>query len=107
MDKALLTKPRLAEEDVEIPGVGTVRVRALSRAEAMKVTDRELPVATMEQALLSMAMVDPKLTEAEVAEWQEAAPGGELEPVVEVIQRLSGLAKKAPKSGVPAAGGES
>ncbi|HEX5120362.1 MAG TPA: hypothetical protein VFW65_34705 [Pseudonocardiaceae bacterium] len=104
MDKSLLTKARLAEEDVELPGVGTVRVRALSRAEAMKVTDRELPVARMEQVLLSMAMVDPVMSEADVAEWQTAAPGGELEPVVEVIQRLSGLEKKAAKSGVPAPG---
>jgi hypothetical protein len=100
MDKSLLTKPRLAEEDVELPGVGTVRVRALSRAEALTVSDTEMPVATMEQRLLSMAMVDPVMTEADVAAWQEAASAGELEPITQVIQRLSGLTKESPKSSV-------
>lgn len=101
MDKALLKKARLAEEDVELPGVGVIRVRALSRAEALRVTDTEMPVTRMEQLLLSMAMVDPEMSEQDVAEWQAAASAGELEPVTEVIKRLSGLAEKAAKSGVP------
>ena len=104
MDKAALTRPRLAEENVEIPGVGVVRVRALSRAEAYKVSDREMPVDEMERILLSAALVDPVMSEQDVSEWQSAASAGELEPVVEVIQRLSGLAAKAGKSGVPAPG---
>jgi predicted transcriptional regulator len=101
MDKALLKKARLAEEDVDLPGVGVIRVRALSRAEALRVTDTEMPVTRMEQLLLSMAMVDPEMSEQDVAEWQSAASAGELEPVTEVIKRLSGLAEKAAKSGVP------
>jgi hypothetical protein len=104
MDKSALVRPRLSEEDVEIPGVGTVRVRALSRAEALKVTDTEMPVARMEQLLLSMAMLDPVMSEQDVAEWQSAASAGELEPITKVIQRLSGLAQGAAKSGVPGDG---
>lgn len=100
MDKAALKARRLAEEDVELPGVGTVRVRALSRAEAMTVTGKELPVEVMEQKLLSMAMVDPEMSEQDVAEWQAAASAGELEPVTKVVQRLSGLEQGAAKSGV-------
>lgn len=100
MDKAQLTKARLPEEDVDIPDVGTVRVRALSRAEALRVTDTEMPAAKMEQLLLSMAMVDPVMSEQDVAAWQDAASAGELEPITEVIKRLSGLAEKAAKSGV-------
>ena len=44
----------------------------------------------MEKKLLSLAMVDPKLTEEEVGEWQAASAAGELEPV-RAIMELSGL----------------
>lgn len=101
MDKGALFTRRLAEEDIELPGVGTIRVRALSRAEALAVTDKKMPVAEMEQRLLAMAMVDPVMSEADVRQWQDAAGAGELEPVTEVIQRLSGLRKEAAKSGLP------
>lgn len=110
MDKDLLLKPRLAEEDVPIPGVGTVRVRALSRGEVMaarKATDDNPDgprLLTLERKMLALAMVDPKLTESEVGEWQKAAGAGELDIVTEVVQRLSGLDKGADKSGVPGAG---
>lgn len=100
VDKAALFTRRLTEEDIELPGVGTIRVRALSRAEALQVTDKKMPVELMEQKLLSMAMVDPVMSEQDVRAWQEAAGAGELEPVTEVIQRLSGLRKEAAKSGV-------
>jgi hypothetical protein len=105
MDKAALTTGRtLAEEAVPIPGVGEVRVRALSRAEALQVTGKEMPVAVMEQKLLSMAMVDPVMSEQDVAQWQAAASAGELEPITKVIQRLSGLQQGAAKSRVPGDG---
>lgn len=112
MDKSKLLARRLNEESVEIPGVGTIRVRALTRAEvlaARKATDTEKidgPRAlVLERKLLAAAMVDPKLTEAEVGQWQEAAPPSEIELVIEAVQRLSGLAEGAPKSGVAGNGG--
>lgn len=104
IDKSTLFVRRLAEEDIALPGVGTVRVRALSRSEALLVSDREMSTAKMEQLLLSMAMVDPEMSEADVLAWQDAAGAGELEPVTQVIQRLSGLRKNAAKSGLPADG---
>lgn len=107
MDKTVLFQTRLPEEDVSIPGVGTVRVRALSRAEVLlvrKSTDDEHmdgPRAlVLERKLLAKALVDPALSEAEVGHWQDAATPGEIEPVVTVVQRLSGLLQESPKSGV-------
>ena len=97
IDKEALLRARFGEEEVEIPGVGAVRVRPLTRAEALRVRGEELDVAVMEQRLIAAALVEPKLTEAEVAQWQESAPAGELEPVINAIVRLSGLTVEAPK----------
>lgn len=97
MDKASLFQARLPEDSYEIPGVGTVRFRALTRGEALEVVGKELPYDEMERRLLSMAMVDPKLTEDEVRQWQAASPAGELEPICSAIQALSGLEEAAAK----------
>lgn len=100
MDKESLKKPRLREEEIELEGVGTIRVRALNRAEVLKVNNVKMPITKMEQLLLSMAMVDPAMSEEDVKEWQEASGAGEIEKVTEVVQRLSGLVKGADKSDV-------
>lgn len=97
VDKEALFQPNFAEQDVEIPGRGTVRVRAMSRADVLEIRDEELPVAEMERKLVSAAMVEPELTEDEVRRWQEASTAGELEPITEVIMQLSGLEQDAPK----------
>ena len=95
MDKSELFKPRLPEEDVEIPGVGTVRVRGLSRAEALALNGHEGSPERVERMLISKAAVDPELTPEDVAKWQEAAGAGELEPVMVAITRLSGMEMQA------------
>jgi hypothetical protein len=107
--KESLFKPRLPEDDVDLPGIGTIRVRGLSRAEVMvmrKATDTadnlDGPrVLVLERKMIAAAMVDPELTEAEVGQWQTAATAGELEPVTDRIQELSGMVEGAGKSGVP------
>lgn len=96
-DKELLFKPRLKEAEVEVPGVGTVRVRALSRAEAMSLQDTK-GVAAIERKMLALALVDPVLTEAEVGQWQQASAAGELEPVGIKVQELSGMDEGAAKA---------
>lgn len=90
MDKELLFKSRLPEADVDIPGVGTVRVRGLSRAEAMLLHSLKGPEA-IERKILALGLVDPILTEAEVGKWQRASIAGELGPVATKISELSGL----------------
>ncbi|GAA4681371.1 hypothetical protein [Phytohabitans rumicis] len=103
--KDRLLKPRLSEAEVEVPGVGTVRMRALSRAEVLmvrKATDDENidgPRAlALERKMLATAFLDPVLTEAEVGQWQKASAAGELEHVSRKIQELSGMLEGADKA---------
>ena len=99
VDKESLFASRLPQDDVEVPGIGTVRVRGLSRAEAnaiQKLTGTE----KFEQKILAYGMVDPALTEDEVARWLRAASYGELEPVVARIGELSGLMDDSAKKAV-------
>lgn len=91
MDKDLLFKARVQEQDIEIPGVGTVRVRGLSRSESLAIRDKSMPMDEMERRMISIAMVDPVLTTGEVRLWQDACSAGELEPVTRVIAELSGM----------------
>lgn len=100
ISKADLLKKRFGVEDVEIPGVGMVQVRPLSRAEALALQGVELGVEEMERRLLALAVVSPQLTGDEVGEWQANSPAGELEPVVRAITRLSGMEQSAVKEAV-------
>jgi hypothetical protein len=98
VDGDLLSKPRLPEADVEIPGLGVVRVRGLSRAEVLiiqKVADSGEDI--LERKMLAAAMVSPRRTEGQVREWQEASPVGELQPVVARVMELSGMDEDAAK----------
>lgn len=109
MDKEKLLAPRaetdsgMPEDDFVIPGIGTIRVRGLSRWE-MLVAQREQSkgILVYEKLLVHYGMVDPALTEDEVVRWQKASTAGELEPVTRRIAQLSGVmpdsAKEAVKS---------
>lgn len=99
MDKSLLFVPRLPEDDVEVPGIGTVRVRGLSRAEAMAVNGAKGTEAT-ERRMLHFGLVDPQLSEAEAGRWMDAATAGELEPVSRRIAELSGMLAGSAKEAV-------
>ena len=95
VSKENLFKDRLEESDVEVPGVGTIRVRALSRSEVLAVqhlgrTGKVGPAA-IERKMLAYALVDPELTEAEVGEWQQASAAGEIEAVTDEVVALSGM----------------
>lgn len=92
-----LFKARLTEQTFNIEDVGEVRIRSLSRSEALAVKGMELSWDQIERKMISMAMVDPKLTEEEVAKWQDASPAGELEPVTNAILALSGMTPESPK----------
>lgn len=102
MDKAKLLANRAGgTQDVEIPGVGTVKVRALTRAEVKACKGKD--DLTQENQLIAAGMVDPVLTPDEVSEWLDNAPAGEAVAVIEAIRDLSGLGEGAQKSGVPRA----
>lgn len=97
IDKETLFKSRTGEQEIEIDGVGSVRIRALTRAEVLSIKGREFDAADLERKLLAMAMLEPKLTEDEVKQWQEASTAGELQEVADAVIKLSGMEKIAAK----------
>ncbi len=105
MDIETLLQPRaqtasgFPEDEVTIPGVGTVTVRGLSRFEARLVQGVENEAA-MERKMLALAMIDPKITEAIAGEWQKISNALELEAVTEKISELSGMKPDAAKDAV-------
>lgn len=109
MDKDLLLARRVPEGDVELEGLGTVKVRGMSRYELLhssRVRDEKGDLAA-ERYILSVCMVDPALAEHEVAEWQKASLAPEINAVAMKVNELSGVAQGADKSGVQETGDES
>jgi hypothetical protein len=104
VDKNALLAPRLGEGEHEVPGVGTVRLRGLSRAEVLEA--RTLAdTAAADRFMVSRALLDPKLTEAEVATWAANSGPKEIEDLTGAIVELSGMGTGAAKSGVPRVSG--
>ncbi|MGH3735834.1 MAG: hypothetical protein ACRDT6_09475 [Micromonosporaceae bacterium] len=97
VDKETLFKPRVPEGELDVPGIGTIRIRGLSRGEVFAVQQAK-GTAVVERKILAFGLVDPSLTETEAGRWQEASPAGELEPVVDEIRKLSGLTDGAEKA---------
>lgn len=91
MDKETFLKPRLPETAVEIPGVGTVRVRGLSRAEILDVQAMDDDKATVERFVLTVGLVDPQLTGGEVDVWRAGVTTDEVVLVMAAIKDLSAL----------------
>jgi len=101
------TESGYPEDYVDVPGMGKVRVRGLSRSEqlfAVKQGDVDMQgnvnmtrVEAIERRMLACALTDPVMTEAEVGQWQKFGGGGEIEPVMAKIQELSGMLPGAPK----------
>lgn len=99
MDKAkLLAKRELGYRDVEVD-VGTVRVRALTRAEVVQCRDET--GKTVDVELIALAMVDPELTAEEAGIWLETAPAGDYVNVLSAVSELSGLTDGAAQKSVP------
>ncbi len=93
VDKAaLLDSTRVLPHDTaEIPGVGEVEVRGLSRAEVIQMQSCE-NVDEMEVKTLAFGMVNPSLTEDEVRQWRNTKESQEIRPVSDRILELSGMA---------------
>lgn len=102
-DKELLFKATLPEGEVPVRGQ-VMRVRGLTRSEVMNLRSQVKSIADaiqrsaeLEAKTLALALVDPVLTEDEVKVWQDSSPAGEIEPVVQKVQELSGLLDGAAK----------
>lgn len=107
MDKEALTRGGagpvgLPTGEVEIEGIGTVKVRGMNRGEVLygnKLNETKDQLA-LERYVLSSCMLDPVMTEDDVAAWQQSGAAMECQPVLHRINELSGIGKGAEKSGV-------
>jgi hypothetical protein len=104
LTKEQLLAQRFGVREYEIPGVGTIKVRSLTRGQALEVVGKELDKAEAERYLLSRGLAEPELTEDDVRVWQDNSPAGEIQEIAKLITELSGLSDGAPKSGVQGAG---
>lgn len=110
MDLAKLTADRVTTltGEHEIPGVGIVTFRALSRHEMIEAGKHgDGDALQQERYILSRAMLDPVMGEHDVAAWQKASIPGEINEVAKAINALSGIGQGAAKSDVPAVRDES
>lgn len=100
VDKAaLLSGAAFGLTEFPIPGMGVIKIRPLSRAEAMGVYGRDLDAAEMEQILVSAACVDPSFSPRDVETWQaRSTAGGPLLALVEKILEISGMEVGAGKA---------
>lgn len=95
MNKEALFAPRLPTREINVPGIGTITVRALSRYEQMVFSKAAAgDVATFDRKQLAACLVDPELTEDEVGRWMRGAPAGEISIIVGIIGELSGTDKE-------------
>lgn len=99
-----LIKPRAGEdtEDYDLPGVGTVAIRSLTRAEFIQAQKRfGDDMEKQEQFILSRCVVKPEgVTESVVAQWQRASGIGEINELAKYINKMSGIKSGADKSSV-------
>jgi len=92
----LLANRGLPEDVVEIPGLGSVRVRGLSRKEFLRLNEGD-DGFDFEDRAMSAGMLEPKLTIEEVSQLRDLSPGMELQAVFMKINELSGVGKDAAK----------
>lgn len=81
---------------IEIEGVGTLTFRKLNRLEVIR-SGEIGDTLKQEQFILARALVDPVLTEAEVATWQANSEAYEINRVADAINKLSGLKRESAK----------
>jgi hypothetical protein len=87
--KETLLKSHLPEGTVDLPGIGTVRIRGLSRAEVLAVAAME--PADREIRSISYGLVDPALNEDEAAAWRSNVTSDVVRILNEEVLRLSGM----------------
>lgn len=82
---------KLGRDTVDLGDGATVLVRGLTRAEAHEMTTRDTP-RDRELYMIATGMVEPALSEDDVAAWFDADAAGALDVVGKRITELSGMA---------------
>lgn len=88
------------QEVVTLPSGGQVKVRGLTRDEALEVQEAE-GTAARDNVTIARGLVEPTLTVDEVAAWAQSAPAADSIEISRAIARLSGMTEGAGKSGPP------
>lgn len=88
----------VGEEVVTLPSGGQVRVRGLTRDEALEVQEAE-GTAARDNITIARGLVEPALTVEEVAQWAKSAPAADSIEISRAVARLSGMVEGAGKSG--------
>lgn len=79
-------------EVFEIEGVGAVKIQPLTVSEAVSITDKySTNVKEGIFEMIGLGLVEPKLTEEQIAQLQNAAPG----PVMALFERIAALSATA------------
>lgn len=109
---AAMTAVDLPEEDFPLARKGiTLRLRGLSHDEALVLQEYSKEEGTTnakyEQRMLSQAVVWPPMKPKDVAAWQKASPAGEIDDVMRVVLRLSGMDKDGAKNAYKSVSGGS
>lgn len=76
--------------EVEIPDVGSVIVKALTRSQALRVADGK-NTEVRDAMIVAYGMVEPSMTVREVKEWFKQVPAGMVQALSEQIAEFSGL----------------
>lgn len=100
---AAMTAVDLPEEDFPLSRLSiTLKLRGLSHGEALELQEYSKEEGTTnakyEQRMLSKALVWPSMKPKDVASWQIASPAGEIDDVMRVVMRLSGMTKEDAKT---------
>lgn len=100
---AAMTAVDLPEEDFPLPRLKiTLKLRGLSHLEALKLQEfgrkEDTTNEQYEQRMLSQAIVWPQMKPAQIKSWQAASPAGEIDDVMRVVMRLSGMDKEDAKN---------
>jgi hypothetical protein len=83
----------------ELPDGTFVMIRALTRDEVLEMQERA-GKAAQDNYAVATSLVEPVMTEGDVAEWAASAGAGDIVAVVNAAAALSGLVEGAGKSGV-------
>lgn len=87
--------------EVEIPGLGTVLVRGLSRAEQRRVyalyEKHPGDVGPAESFMAAKALVEPTMTIEQVDKWATKPSGKHIGLIIDAVNELSGISEGAAK----------
>jgi hypothetical protein len=91
MDKNALLGQQQALVEHEIKGIGTIKLRTLSLEEVRAIGGMKVSESVKERKFVAKSFVDPKMTEKDIEQWMNNAPGGQVAEVMKLVGEISGI----------------